>query len=84
MKATPYELVFGQLPRSVIAPDLTVGGVVDETVIQLDDGFSNDALHSYGNGNKDDQPSMSDSDDMDDTLGSTHLVYLILYCNLIG
>ena len=37
MKTTPYELVFGQPPRSVIAPDSTVGGIIDETAIQLDD-----------------------------------------------
>ena len=42
-KTTPYELVFGQPPRSVIAPDSTIGGVVSETAVQLDDGFSHDA-----------------------------------------
>ena len=68
MKTTPYELVFGQPPRSVIAPDSTVGGVVDETIIQLDDSSSDDARHSYGNGNQEEQPSRSDSDDIDDIL----------------
>ena len=43
MKTTPYELVFGQPPRSVIAPDSTIGGVVDETAVQPDDSFSHDA-----------------------------------------
>ena len=42
-KTTSYELVFGQLPRSVIAPNSTIGGDVDETAVQPDDGFSHDA-----------------------------------------
>ena len=30
MKTTPFELVFGQPSRSIIAPDATTGGIVDE------------------------------------------------------
>ena len=37
MKTTPYELVFGQPPRTVIAPDTTVGGIVDEVTLQHED-----------------------------------------------
>ena len=33
MKTTPFELVFGQPPRSVIAPDATTCGIVDERMI---------------------------------------------------
>ena len=43
MKTTPYELVFGQPPRSVIAPHSTIRGVLDETAVQPNDGFSHDA-----------------------------------------
>ena len=43
IKTTLYELVFGQPLYSVIVPDSTIGGVVDETAVQPDNGFSHDA-----------------------------------------
>ena len=33
MKITPYELLFGQAPHTAIAPDATIGWVIDETMI---------------------------------------------------
>ena len=65
MKTTSYELVFGQPPRSVITLDCTVTGIMDETAIQLDDGSSNDDHHGNDNGNQEDKPSRSDSDNVD-------------------
>ena len=92
MKTTPYELVFGQPPRSVIAPDSTVGGIIDETVIQLDDGSSDDPHYGDGNGNQEDTPSRSRSDDVDNVIECQVSVFLqqimtilsYMYCNLIG
>lgn len=91
MKTTPYELVFGQPPRSVIVPDSTVGGIMDETAIQLDDGYSDDTHSGDGNGSQEDTPSRAD--DVDNVLKSQVSVYifavyirtcyltLYLYCN---
>lgn len=42
MRTTPYELVFGQPPRTVIAPDATIGGVMDEAVIKQEESSSDD------------------------------------------
>ena len=30
MKTIPYDVVFGQPPRSLIVPDVTIKGIVDE------------------------------------------------------
>ena len=65
MKTTSYEPVFGQPRHSVIAPDCTVGGIMDETAIQLDQGSSDDVHHGNDNDNQEDKPSRSDSDNID-------------------
>ena len=67
MKTTPYELVFGQPPHSVIAPDSTIGGVIDETAVQLDDDFSHDA-HQLDDQKLEEVTYCSDLEDM----GSKH------------
>ena len=47
MKTTPYELVFGQPPRTVIVPDATTGGIVDERMIHLEGSSSDNDQDSF-------------------------------------